>query len=134
MKCISILLLVFAIFLRETTSSRLRSEHRLQPTEEKDAQHIPNARIVCTYRNVHGAYLEVCVSVRVRWWRKKKTLYFGAPLPSDWKCKELEESDTRSKMIKRAIDDSTGSLDKRAFDPFTGLNPLVKSLGWGSRQ
>jgi hypothetical protein len=63
--------------------------------------------------------------------QEKKPLYFGAPPLGDWKCTELEESNIRSKMIKRAIDGD--SLKKRAFDPFTGLNPLVKSLGWGSR-
>ena len=134
MKCIiSILLLVFVIFNRETTSSRLRLEPA--PADRGKACSAYTKCTDCMYVSKCAWCLPGSVCERsCPLVEEKKMLYFGAPLPSDWKCKELEESDTRSKMIKRAIDDSTGSLDKRAFDPFTGLNPLVKSLGWGSRQ
>ena len=133
MKHISTILLVFAILLGETRSSRLRSD-----PPPADRGKVCSAYTTCT----DCMYVSKCAwclpgSVCERSCplvKDKKTLYVGAPSPSDWKCKELEESDTRSKMIQRAIDDSAGSLNKRAFDPFTGLNPLVKSLGWGSRQ
>ena len=125
-------MLILVILVVAASSSRLRSEPPLDRgkpcssyTRCTDCMYISK----CTWCLPGSVCERSCPLVE-----EKKTPYFGAPPNTDWKCKELEESDVRSKMIKRAIDDSKGALVKRAFDPFTGLNPLVKSLGWSSRQ